>query len=66
VALLKIPAFLASTSTDIFFRVESIPVQPYAWELITVKLDFSSILVYFITTQQSAIHQGAMKYIYVF
>ena len=61
--LSKIPAFLASMSIDIFFRVENVPVQPYAWRLITIKLDFSSILVYFITMQQSAIHQGAMKHI---
>lgn len=62
--LWKIPGFfLGSVSTDIFFRVENIPVQPYAWGLITVKLDFCSILVYFITMQQLAIHQGAMKHI---
>lgn len=47
--LLKIPAFLGRMSINIFFRVENIPVQPYAWGLVTIKLDFSSILVYFIT-----------------
>lgn len=63
--LLKIPAFLASMSIGIFFRMENIPVQPYAGGLITIKLDFffPSILVYFIIMQQSAIHQGTMKYI---
>lgn len=38
--LLKIPDFLAGMSIDIFFRVENIPVQSHARDLITVKSDF--------------------------
>lgn len=38
--VLKIPDFLASVSIDILFRVENIPVQSYAWDLITVKSYF--------------------------
>lgn len=43
--VLKIPDSIADVSTDIFFRVENIPVQSYAWNLITVKSYFLYISI---------------------
>lgn len=50
-------------SIDVFCGVENIPVQPRARGLIAMKLDLSSLLVFFITMRQSPIHQVTMKHV---